>query len=140
MFERTEKAILAEAPTLGVVGQDGKLYVSDGNGGIKKDKSFNPVTMAEHLAEEFKAVIEAPAKGGAGSKGGADPNQTDPNAITPENFVVPETVKTGGDLLDYMLTLGLKRGSEQFDKIWQKHRPSLADAKGLKVPPAPAKK
>lgn len=142
MFDRTEKAILAEALALGIVADDGKLYLSDGKGGVKKDGSFNPIPMAVYLKEEFKGVIDTAAgKGGAGSKGAPDPNQADPNAITPENFTVPETVKSGGDLLDYMLTLGIKRGTDQFTKIWDKHRVALPDAKGLKLPPtAPVKK
>jgi len=138
MFDKSEKAILAEALGMSIVGDDGKLYVGDGKGGVKKDKSFNPVLMSEHLKEEFKGVIDTSSpKGGAGSKGAPDPNAADPNAITPENFAVPETVKNGGDLIDYMLTLGLKRGTDQFTKIWEKHRLLLPDAKGLKLPPAP---
>lgn len=142
MFDKSEKAILAEALTLAVVGDDGKLYLGDGKGGVKKDKSFNPILISEHLKEEFKGVIDIAGgpRGGAGSKGAPDPNAADPNAITPENFIVPETVKSGGELLDYMLTLGLKRGTEQFSKIWEKHRLTLGDAKGLKARPEPPKK
>jgi Seryl-tRNA synthetase len=140
MFDRTEKVILSEALALGVVGQDGKLYLSDGNGGIKKDNAFNPIPMAKYLEEEFKGVMEAAPKGGAGSGGGADPNATDPNAITADNFIVPETVKNGGDLMEYMLSIGLKRGTDQYNKIWEKHRMGLADATGIKARPAPPKK
>lgn len=133
LFDRTEKAILSEAQSLAVIGEDGKLYVSDGQGGIKKDGSFNPVLMADWLRNEFKDVLDAgtPA-GGAGSKGG-DPNAgTDPEKITAENFQIPAHVKSGGELIEYMLELGLKRGSDQFNKIWAAHRVKFKDGEGLK--------
>lgn len=141
MFDKSEKAILAEALGMAVVGDDGELYKGDGKGGIAKDTSFNPIKMVSHLEKEFDGVIDKAKKGGAGSKGEKDDKGgIDPDQITADNFVVPETVKTGGDLMDYMMEIGLKRGDKKFDEIWNKWRYTLPDAKGMKAPPAPAKK
>jgi hypothetical protein len=120
LFARTEKAILDEALSIAVI-KEGKIYKGDGNGGIAKDGSFKEITLEEHLLAEFKEVIDtkAPPKPGAGS-GGAGKDGIDPTTITKENFVRPETVKSRGDLMDYMLELGLARGTKQFNEIWAK--------------------
>jgi hypothetical protein len=145
MFDRTEKAILSEVLSGAVVGDDGKLYMGDGKGGVLKDKSFNPVLVETHLREEFKAVIDVTKpKGGAGSTpppGGS--GKTNPDEITVENFEMPDNLKNADDLMTYLLEVGIKRGTDQFNKIWEKFRPTLPDGKSFKVPappPTPAAK
>lgn len=144
MFEKTEKMILSEALSLGVI-EGGVLYKGEQREGklvIAKDASFNPIKMADYLKVEFKAVIETapPPKGGTGAKGGLTGLETNPDEINADNFVMPDTIKTGGELMDYMLEQGLKRGTPAFDGIWEKFRPQLSDGKTLKAPAAPAPK
>lgn len=129
LFDRTEKAILADVLSTAVI-VEGKMYVGDGNGGVKKDASFNPIPISAKLKEEFKAVIDGAApKGGGGTKGGGSNNDADPSKITVDNFEMPETVKNGTELIDYMMEQGLKRGTKQFDEIYAKFRVQLPDGK-----------
>jgi hypothetical protein len=146
MFDKTERAILNEVMSSSVVADDGKLYVADEKGQILKDKSFNPVTVEQRLKEEFAAVISVQQqKGGTGSHNAAskDPNaESSKDSITAENFVMPEEIKNGPQLTDYMQSLGLKRGTPQYTEIWNKFRVQLEDGKNFKVPKAlePVKK
>jgi hypothetical protein len=142
MFDITEKAVLNEILSSAIAGQDGQLYMNDGQGGIKKDAAFNPISVKSHLRDTFKALIDTgtPPKGGAGS-GGTKKDGVDPSTITADNFILPTGLKDGRELMDYMLEQGLKRGTTAFDAIWAKFRPQLPDGKGLvaPTPPTPAK-
>lgn len=122
MFDKLSKMTLDSVLSQSVL-KDGKLYLSDGTGGIKKDASFKEITVADYLKVEFKDVIDVKREqGGAGSgKGGGNPtNDVDPATITKDNFQIPATVKTQGDLMDVMMEQGIKRGSQAFTDIWNK--------------------
>jgi hypothetical protein len=143
LFDRTEKSILTEALEIGLVDDDGKIYASDGKGNFLKDSSFQKIPMTVWLKNEFKDVIDAGAKPLPG--GGSQPpnkTETNPDLITVDNFVVPETIKTGTDLGTYMLEQGLMRGTQKYTDIWNKFRYDLPDGKGMKrpEPPKPAAK
>lgn len=122
LFERSEAAILDEVIRNSVI-KDGKLYMANADGSIRKDGSFNEVTVESYLRSEFKDVIEQQKKtGGAGSppSGGADPG-LDPKALKPDNFPMRDDIKTKAQLTDYMLSLGLKQGTPEFMAIWKKY-------------------
>lgn len=122
MFSTLEKYKLDEILAASVV-KDGKLYLGDGLGGIKKDASFKEIPIQDHFKVEFKDVIEEPRKqGGANSgNGNGNPNPgVDPNTTTVDNFQMPSDVKTQDDLMSHLLKSGIPRGSEQFNKIWNK--------------------
>jgi hypothetical protein len=123
LFDRVERTLLQEAETLAVI-KDGKLYLGDGNGGIKKDAQFNEITLEDYLKGELKDVIEVRRnQPGAGS--GNPAGAPDPSTITAENFERPVSVKTKQDLTEAMLKAGLKRGTKVYDDIWKKHAAGL---------------
>jgi len=122
MFGKLSQQILNETLAIAVL-KDGKLYLGDGSGGIKKDASFKEIPIEDHLKAEFKDVIEEQRKqGGSGSgNGGGNPaGGVDPNTVTVDNFQMPSDVKTQDDLMSHLLKSGIPRGGEQFNKIWNK--------------------
>jgi hypothetical protein len=123
LFARTEKAILDEIygrAGWSDVGGKQVLVLMNPDGTVAKDGSFNPITVESYLRGELKEVIEEKkAQGGAGSSGAPDPNAgKKSDEITKDNFIKPETVKTRDDLMTYMLSVGLKRGQNNFNEIW----------------------
>jgi hypothetical protein len=123
-FTKAEKAALDEALSIAVV-KDGQLFKGDGKGGVAKDASFNDIPLKTYLLEEFKDVIDTTTpKSGSGSSGGGG-NNTDPASITVDNFVMPGEVKTRSDLDGHLLELGIKKGTDQFNKIYRKFAANL---------------
>jgi hypothetical protein len=121
MFARAEAAALDEVINNSVV-KDGKLYMSNPDGTVRKDSSYNEITVEDHLKKEFKDVIEVQKKqGGAGSPPGPGDPTVDPSKLTPDNFPMKESIKTKIELTDYMLSLGLKQGTKEFIAIWTKY-------------------
>lgn len=121
MFDKLSKMTLDSVLSQSVL-KDGKLYLSDGTGGIKKDATFKEITVADYLKTEFKDVIDVKREqGGAGSKGNYKPDaDIDPTTINKDNFQMPASVKNQGDLMDAMIEMGIKRGSKEFTDIWNK--------------------
>lgn len=121
MFARAEAAALDEAIRNSVY-KDGKLYMANPDGSIRKDSSFNEIPVEDFFKAEFKEVIEEKKKtGGGGSTPGPGDGGVDPTKLTPENFPMKDTLKTKADLTDYMLSLGLKQGTPAFINIWKKY-------------------
>lgn len=124
MFDELRDAVLEKASANAIL-KDGKLYLGDGTGAIKKnDSTFKEITMEDHLKEKFKSVIdvERSAAGAGSGKGGGKGNETpDPKLITKETFVLSDTVKNRQDLMGQMLGLGMARGSDNFNAIWNKY-------------------
>lgn len=141
MFDRIERAALAEILTRVGLDDDGKLYKIKADGSFEKDKSFNKIPVDAVLAEEFKDLIDKGQgkRGGAGS-GGDGKKTEDPNTITADTYEVGDDVKTGEDLMTQMLKDGIKRGTQLFQEIWDKKRWDLPDAKNMKRPVKPADK
>lgn len=129
LFARTEKGLLDEAVSRAAVIQDGGksvLAMTNADGSPMKDAQFNVITVEAWLKAELKDVIDDKKPQGGGGSKGEDPNKKDdPTKITVDNFVMPETVKAKTDLMEYMQSLGLKRGTEAFNKIWDKHSKTL---------------
>lgn len=122
MFAVSSKYILDQA-LAGAVMKDNKLYVGDGLGGIKKDSLFKEITIADFLKTEFKDVIDVKREqGGAGSGkgGGRGDDIPDPSLINKDNFQMPASIKTQGDLMDALLEAGVARGTQAFNEIWDK--------------------
>lgn len=127
LWDRTEKAILDEAFNQSVI-KDGKLFMTNADGSIRKDAQYNEITVDAFLKNEFKDVVDpkyVQGGGGAAPKGGEGNRGVDPKTVTEENFSAPESVKSRDDLVTYMMTIGLVRGSEQFNKIYKKHSEKL---------------
>lgn len=122
LFDKAEKSTLDEAIRYSTL-KDGKLYMTNADGSIRKDASYNEISVEEYLRQEFKDVIEQKkSAGGAGSPPGPGGNGApDPKAMTPENFQMKPDIKTKAALMDYMISLGLKRGEKNFTLIYQKY-------------------
>jgi hypothetical protein len=122
MFATAEAATLDEVARNSVE-KEGRLYMANADGSVKKDASYNEITVEDYLKAAFKEVIETKkTQGGGGSGGGngGDPG-TDPSKLTDENFPMRADIKTKAALMDYMVSLGLKQGTEQFTKIYAKY-------------------
>jgi len=126
MFAAVETAVLGEVVSASVE-KDGRLYMANADGSIKKDASYNEITVEDYLKAAFKEVTETKkTQGGGGSGGaGAEPG-TDPSKLTDENFPMRADIKTKAALMDYMISLGLKQGTEQFTKIYAKFGRQMA--------------
>lgn len=127
LFDQTERSILNDVVSKAVL-KEGKYYLGDGNGNLVKDRGLNPVLLSDHLKETFKDLIDTGAGGGgAGSKDASKGGKTDPTTITPENFFLPEKVKTKANLIDHMVEdLGIPKGTKQFNTIYAKWSKDLA--------------
>jgi hypothetical protein len=126
LFHKIEAVTINEAIANSVL-KEGKLYMANADGSIRKDSGYNEITVEEWLKQEFKDVIEKikpPAGGGGGGKGG-DP-EPDPTKYTAETFPMKAEIKTRVGLMDYMDSLGLKRGTTLYNEIYKKHGASLA--------------
>lgn len=121
MFATAEAATLNEVVNSSVE-KEGRLYMANPDGSVKKDASYNEITVEDFLKAAFKEVIETKkTQGGGGSGGnGADPG-TDPSKLTEDNFPMRADIKTKAALMDYMISLGLKQGTDQFTKIYAKY-------------------
>jgi hypothetical protein len=127
MFTRAETAALEEAVRMSVA-EDGKLYMINSDGSIRKDSAYNKISVEDFLKAEFKDVIETknPA-GGAGSGGGKGSDPVDPKAITVENFPMKAEIKGRGALIEYMDSLGLKQGTQLYRDIYKKFSEPLTE-------------
>jgi len=126
MFATAEAATLDEV-VRNSVEKDGRLYMANPDGSVKKDSSYNEISVEDYLKAAFKEVIETKKTQGGGGSGGAggDPG-TDPSKLTDENFPMRADIKTKAALMDYMISLGLKQGTEQFTKIYAKFGRQMA--------------
>jgi hypothetical protein len=126
LFSRTEKAILEEVEASSVL-KDGRLFMANPDGTIRKDAQFKEISVEDFLRTELKEVIDSGRnQGGSGSGGGGTPPAgVDPSTITADNFEMIADIKTKDDLMSYMLKLGLKRGEKVFNDIWNKHSKNL---------------
>lgn len=123
-FHRIEESILTEARQRSKVAEDGKLYMLEADGTYSKDVAFNKITVADFLRKEFVDYIEKKdPKGGLGQGGKAE--KVDPTELTVDNFPMKEGIRTKGELMDYMLELGLVRGSAKFNEIYGKFAKKL---------------
>jgi hypothetical protein len=120
MFATAEAATLDEV-VRNSTEKEGRLYMANADGSIRKDASYNEITVEDYLKAAFKEVIETKRQQGGGGSGGNGPDPgTDPSKLTDENFPMRADIKTKAALMDYMISLGLKQGTEQFNKIYAK--------------------
>lgn len=127
LFARAEAAALDEAINNSIV-KDGKLYMANADGTIKKDSKYNEITVEDFLKAEFKEVIEEKkTQGGGGSDPKAGGDGTDPKDLNAKNFKKPDNIKTKATLTDHMLSLGLKQGTAQFNDIWRAYGLPMAE-------------
>jgi hypothetical protein len=126
MFSRIEKSVLDEAINKISIKEDGRAVILKDDGTVLKDSAFNEVTLESYLKNEFKDVIDTGAGGsGAGSKNPAGGGGPDPSTITVDTFVMDPKITRQGELMDYMLSLGLKRGDKTFNAIYKKFSVNL---------------
>ncbi|MCC3156440.1 hypothetical protein LJ737_04280 [Hymenobacter sp. 15J16-1T3B] len=101
------------------------VFVRDGKTLLNKDGQ--PANAAFLLAEELKDVLDAGhqgAGGGAGQGGqGAAGGQGGKKALP---AAVPATIKTQGQLIDWLKEYGLAQNSKEFDEAFDKFSEGLA--------------
>lgn len=124
LFGQAEKTILDGVIESAVL-KDGKYYVGDGKGNPVLDKGFSPVLISDHLAEQFKELIEVTPAGGGGSGGGKPGEKLDLSKITVDNFLMPEGKKTKADVMDYLTEVGIPKGTPLYNKIYAKYAKDL---------------
>lgn len=126
MFSKAESATLSEAISNSIA-KDGKLYMANPDGTVRRTKTYEEITVEDFLKAEFKDVIEEKRKtGGAGSPPGGGNDPIDPTKITPDTFEKPDNVKTKVELTEYMIGLGIKQGTPLFNHIWRKYGVPMA--------------
>jgi len=97
-------------------GNENIRYVRDGK--VVLDKEGKPATAEFLLLEELADVLDAgqPGAGGGAGAGGAGGGKG--KITVPETR--PATVKNQGQLIDYLLQLGLAQDTEEFDTAFGK--------------------
>jgi len=104
---------------------EGKVIYTDDKGDHRLNPStYKPLTAAEILAEEMKEIIDTGANGkGAGT--------TEPPRIEVKdgkksiNVSVPPTVKNLTQLSEHLNSLGLARGTEEYQLAFNEHGAGL---------------
>lgn len=121
MFAISSKYIL-DGVLANAVMKEGKLYVGDGTGGIKKDSAFKEILVSDDLKLQFKDVIDVKREqGGAGSgKGGGNQQEQDPSQFTVDNFNMP-SISTQLEVTEALIKAGVPKGSVAFKEIFQKY-------------------
>lgn len=119
-----EKQIVAMATPQTAGDQTTIVYLE--NGKVKLGKDNQPATAADLLQEKLKDILDTGVEGaGGGGQGGQKPPRVDAsgNVVVPD--ALPETVKNQSQLMDYLIGLGVKQGTEAFDKAFAKHKGTL---------------
>ena len=118
-LENAEKKVLAMAKQQTVDGVTSIVYMKNGTVALKDGVA---ATAGDLLREELKDVLDngqqgqgggAGGNGGAGGTGGKGGKITVPDAV-------PIDVKNQGQLIDYLLKLGLADGTDEFDAAFDK--------------------
>lgn len=100
------------------------VYVKDGKT-LLTDKNV-PADAAYILRDMLKDVLDAGHKGAGGGAGGAgDPPVHDDKGNVQVPATRPATVKTRGDVNDWLLGLGVKKNTKEFDDAYRTHSQGL---------------
>lgn len=119
-----EKQIVAMATPQTAGDQTTIVYMEGGK--VKLGKDNQPATAADLLQEKLKDILDTGVQGaGGGGQGGQKPPKVDAsgNVVVPD--ALPETVKNQGQLIDYLVGLGVKKDTLEFDKAFAKHSTKL---------------
>lgn len=122
--DNAERTIVGMATVQKAGDQSTLVYMEDGK--VKLGKDNQPATAADLLKEQLKEVLD---EGPGGAGGGGQGNPPAPKLDGQGNPIVPDTlpadVKTQGQYLDYLVKLGFKRNTTEFDKAYGKHADKL---------------
>lgn len=119
-----EKKIVAMATPQTAGDQTTIVYME--NGKVKLGKDNQPATAADLLQEQLKDILDTGVQGaGGGGQGGRPAPKVDAsgNVVVPD--ALPDTVKNQGQLIDYLIGLGVKKDTTEFDKAFAKHSVNL---------------
>ena len=119
-----EKKIVAMATPQTAGDQTTIVYME--NGKVKLGKDNQPATAADLLQEQLKDILDTGVEGaGGGGQGGQRPPKVDAsgNVVVPD--ALPDTVKNQGQLIDYLVGLGVKKDTDAFDKAFAKFSDKL---------------
>lgn len=117
-LENAEKKVLGMAKQQTVDGKTSIVYMKNGTVALKDGVA---ATAGDLLREELKDVLDTGQQGqggGAGGSGGAGGAGKGGKITVPDT--VPGDVKNQGQLIDYLLKLGLADGTDEFDDAFGK--------------------
>lgn len=126
MFDITQEAILSSVSSQVKTGEDGQLYMIDAAGAWVLDGTFSKVPLTNYLRDKFKDVIEIKKIVPGSGSHQEPPPDIDPTKLTLETFPMKPSIKTKPELMDYMNSIGLKRGTTEYNRIWGKFSVNLA--------------
>jgi len=124
MINNATDQILAMATTeKDAAGKESIRYVRNGEVVLHKGQ---PATAADLLTEQLADLLDAGHQGqGGGSKGDPTPPRVGPDGKVIVPAARPATLKNQGDVLDWLIKLGVPQNTDEFDKAFDTH------AKGL---------
>jgi hypothetical protein len=116
-LENAEKKVLAMAKQQTVDGKTSIVYMKNGEVALKDGVA---ATAGDLLREELKDVLDTDQQGqGGGGQGGASGTGGKGGKVTVPD-TVPGDVKNQGQLIDYLLKLGLANDTDEFDTAFEK--------------------
>lgn len=105
---------------------DGKMVFKDDKGEIIRDDKLNPLGPKEILKDRLKAILnEGRTQPGPGIKDKEPLVEKDKDGKVDVTLVIPDSVKTNKDLVDFMLESGLKRNTDEFSAGYAKYSEGL---------------
>ena len=105
---------------------DGKMIFKNDQGEIIRDAKLKPLGPHEILKERLKPILnEGRQQKGPGINENEPLNEKDKDGKVDVTLVVPDTVKTNADLIDFMMKSGLKRNTEEFSAAYAKYSEGL---------------
>jgi hypothetical protein len=123
-FGEAEKKIVAMAAPQTAGDQTTIVYME--NGKVKLGKDNQPATAADLLQEQLKEILDTGVEGaGGGGQGGQHPPRLDAQGQVVVPDALPATVKNQGQLIDYLVGLGVKKDTDAFDKAFDKLKGAL---------------
>ena len=98
---------------------EGKLVFLDGEGKIMRDENLNVKTAKDILSDKLKSIIDAGRK--AEGVDIEDEITKDDDGKIVVNINLPDSVKTNVDLTAHLMSLGMKRDSEEYRAAYAKY-------------------
>lgn len=124
-LQNAEQKVLAMAKQQTVDGQTSIVYME--NGSVVLNDEGQAADAAFLLRRELKDVLDTGYTGAGGGGGKGNPPKAgldkDGNVIVPD--ALPADVKNQGELMDYLVKLGVPKDTVQFDKAFGKFADKL---------------
>ena len=114
-LQNAEQKVLAMAKAQTTDGKTTIVYLKDGQVALKDGQ---PATAGDLLREELKDVLDTGQQGQGGGAGGGQGGNKGGKVTVPDTL--PADVKNQGQLIDYLLKLGVPNETKEFDEAFAK--------------------